>query len=441
MDEQPELRRELTTLTLTLYGVGVMVGAGVYVLIGKIVGILGGAAWLAFVAAALAALPTGLSYAELASRHPHSAGEAIFADRAFGRPLLTFVVGFLVFASGVASTAAVGHGFFDYLGELWDLPNTARLPIIAGFLLVLALINHRGIRESTWINSICTIASVVALALLIGVGIPHWSGAVLLDVGTAPRDSDPGSLVIAGAALAFYAFIGFEDICNVADEVRSPSRAIPRAILLALGITTLVYVGIAITLVCVVPATQAASDSAPLVELSRRLLPSIPPGWLAVVALLAVTNTALFNQIMCSRMLWGMARDRVLPPAFAKIHPRRRTPTVGIWVTFALTLAFALTGFLRVLAEATNIIILLAFFAVNLSLLAIRRREAGSERTEDHFRVPIVAPILGVLTTAYLGAQFSPGAYLRAAGLLAAGALLYLLARAIRTTVSLSSES
>lgn len=184
-----ELERRLTTATLTTYGVGVIIGAGIYVLVGKIASIAGNGLWLAFVGAALAALPTGLSYAELASRYPRSAGEAVFVDRAFGRDGLSFLVGFLILASGVASTAAVAHGFTSYLGDLLSLGPHLRPLVIAGFLVVLSLLNHRGIRETTWLNTTLTIASVGGLLVLVLAGLGRWG---TVDVWTiAPPEGPP----------------------------------------------------------------------------------------------------------------------------------------------------------------------------------------------------------------------------------------------------------
>lgn len=445
---EPSLRRELETPALTLHGVGVMVGAGIYVLLGEIVGLAGPVAWLGFVVAALAALPTALCYAELSSRYPRSAGEAVFADRAFGKAPLSFLLGFAIFASGVSSVAAVSHGFAHYAGVLFELGPGSRVAVIVGFLAALTLVNYLGVRESTWLNASFTVLSVGALSVLIVAGAPAWLDPPvdLLGRGDPATGGGPGPgfalAIVSAAALAFYAFIGFEDICNVAEEVERPKRTLPRAILLSLAITTLIYVATAITAVCVVPVELLADSPAPLVELSARVLPGLSPAYLAVVALLAVSNTALFNLIMGSRMLWGMARNGWLPGIFARVGERRRTPTVAIVVSSGLAVAVALTGVLQVLAEATNVIILSAFFMVALSLLVVRLRgvppdldEPGEDGVEEsspgrgHFRVPLFVPVLALLATGYLVTQFSAGAYLRAAGLLALGALLYPLAR------------
>jgi APA family basic amino acid/polyamine antiporter len=409
---------------LTLYGVGVIVGAGIYVLVGEVAAEVGRGVWLAFAGAALAAVPTGLSYASLSSRYPRSAGEAVFVERATGRPLLAFVVGYLVLASGVSSTAAVSHGFASYLGALVPFDDALRPVVILAFLAALSAINHRGIEASMWFNGVCTVVSLGALLLLVALAAPRFSEAQALDLATPPG----GGGLLAGIALGFYAFIGFEDICNVAEEVREPERAIPRAIVLALVTVTVVYVLVGLAVVSVVEPAALARSPAPLADVAERLLPQWPSGWLSAVALLAVANTALFNLIMGSRILYGMARQGWVPERLGRVHPQRRTPTWSVWLVFALAFVAAASGFLRVLAEATNVIILAVFFAVNASLIGVRLRKVPRE-TPTSFEIPLLVPIAGALVATYLITRFSPGAYGRAAALAASGAVLYLLAR------------
>jgi amino acid transporter len=428
MAEPAELRRVLGTAALTLYGVGVIVGAGIFVLVGEVAGEAGAASWFAFLGASLAALPTGLAYAELASRHPQSAGEAVFAARATARPFVAFVVGFLVVASGLMSTAAVSHGFVQYARVAFDVPSIPSAVLLVGFLGALSFLNARGMRESTWVNGVCTVASILALVGLVIAGASHLGDAApqLLE---APSRV-PAAAILSAGALAFYAFIGFEDICNVADETRQPSRTIPRAILLSLAISTALYVLVTLTALSVVSADDLAAHSAPLALVSERLLPGISSRWLAGVAVLAVINTALFNLIMASRVLYGMARNGWLPAALGKVGHRRRTPLRAVALSFVLAVAFALTGLLGVLAQATNVLILLAFAAVNLSLVVIRVRKVPPDPDAGRvFRLPIVVPILGVLFTGVMLTQLSAGAWLRAAGLLIVGILAHLVVR------------
>lgn len=436
------LDRRLTTVTLTLYGVGVIIGAGIYVLVGKIAAVVGDAVWLTFLGAALVALPTGLSYAELSSRYPRAAGEAVFVDRAFGREGASFLVGFLILASGVASTAAVSHGFASYLGDLLSVPPRFGPVVIATFLGALTWLNHRGLKEATWFNAALTLASITGLLVLVVAGAGRWGTVDPWSIASpADPTQAPVGVLLAGVALAFYAFIGFEDICNVAEEVREPQRTIPRAILLSVVISTAIYVLVGITVVNAVPSAELAASEVPLMLVAERLLPW-SPAWLSVIALFAVLNTALFNLIMCSRMLYGMGRQGWISPRFAVVHERRKTPTLGVLTAFALTLAFAMTGVLRVLAEATNAVILVAFMAVNLSLLVIKRRRVPpDDPSVASFSVPWIVPALGLASTAYLATRFSGGAYLRALGLVAVGGLLFVLRRAARSREARSSDA
>ncbi len=421
--QAPSLRRHLKTTTLTLYGVGVIIGAGIYVLVGKIAGVAGNAVWAVFIASACAALPTGLSYAELASRYPKSAGEAVYADRAFKNGTLSFIVGFLILASGIASTAALSHGFAGYFAQFIDLP---RWSIILIFLAVITGLNHRGIREATWVNVLCTVVSVGALIILVIYALPKWGSVDYFDTSIGTMHGNPLGLVVAGAALAFYAYIGFEDICNVAEEVVDPEKTIPRAIIAAMLVSTIVYIGVGITVVSVASPLELEASEVPLAVVAERLLPFFSTKWLSGIALFAVFNSALFNMIMCSRILYGMARSGWIPDGFGRVHVRRQTPTTGVLVAGLLAMAFALTGFLKVLAESTNVIILLAFCLVNVSLIGVKvKKRYPDNPARSFFKVPLPVPILGTVITLYMAAQFSTGAYLRAAGLLAVGVVLY----------------
>ncbi len=419
-----ELKRHLNTVTLTFYGVGVIIGAGIYVLVGKLAGISGNAVWLSFVASAVAALPTGLSYAELASRYPYSAGEAVFANRAFKNNAFSFLVGFLILASGVASTAALSRGFTNYFSQFVNLPPWT---IVVLFLALVTWLNHRGIKEATWVNVLCTSVSVAALLLIIALAIPMWGQVDYLSTELASgKSASFGGVIFSGAALAFYAYIGFEDICNVAEEVKVPQRTIPRALLASIIISTLLYIGVGLSVVAVIPPAQLAASEVPLAEVFQVLLPGTSSLWLSGIALFAVFNSALLNMIMASRILYGMGRAKWVPTIFGRVNEKRQTPTLGVITVGLLALVFALTGFLKVLAESTNVIILSAFFLVNLSLLVIRLKKVESDDvTVPHFQVPLFVPVLGMLVTVAMVIQFSGGAYLRALGLVAVGVVLY----------------
>lgn len=272
----------------------------------------------------------------------------------------------------------------------------------------------------------CTVVSVAGLLVLVSAALADGGSGDSLAVIPPAGTSGAGAALIAAVALAFYAFIGFEDICNVAEEVRSPEHSIPRAILVSLAVTAVLYVAVCASAVTTVPAAELARSDVPLVVVAERLLPSWPTGWLGVVALLAVTNTALFNLIMCSRLLYGMARQGWIPAAIGRIHRRHRTPTLAVSIAWVLVLVFALTGILRVLAEATNALLLSSFFAVNLALIVVQAKRVPPDQDRVRpFSVPRWVPVAGLLVTAFLAAQFSWGAYGRAGVLVSVGLLLY----------------
>jgi len=321
-----KLARNIGLGALILYGIGDMVGAGIYGTIGKIAGEMGNAVWIAFVIAMVAALLTGLSYASLASRYPRAAGAAYVARRAYGRPFVAYLVGMAVTASGLTSMATASHAFTDALR-----PAIGAFPgwgVILLFLAGLALLNFVGIRQSIWANAICTLVEVGGLLFVIATGARYW-GSVDYLTSAHPEIALPPAMLLSGAVLAFFAFIGFEDMLNVAEEVKDPERTMPRAMIAALVAVAILYMLIAVTAVSVVPFQQLgnAQLGAPFVQITARTAPWLP-GWVfQTITLFAVANTALINFIMASRLAYGLARQGLLPAPIAVVHPRRQTPT------------------------------------------------------------------------------------------------------------------
>ncbi|HLL88743.1 MAG TPA: APC family permease [Tepidisphaeraceae bacterium] len=418
------LPRTMGLFALTLYGVGDMLGAGIYGLVGKAAGIMGNAVWLAFVGSMVAATLTGLSYACIGSRYPRAAGAAYVTQRAYRRAALTYVIGLGVAASGLTSMATGANviaGFVQRLGV--DLPKPV---LIALFLAALTFVVWRGMRESTWMNVICTLIEVAGLLIVIAVGARYWGGVNYLET---PPAADGGAssitlaLVLNGAVLTFFSFIGFEDILNVAEEVKDPRRTVPLGLVLALVIATVIYIAVSITAVSVLPyATLAASGNA-LHDVVHKAAPWFPPGVFSVISIFAVANTALLNYVMGSRLLYGMSRQGLLPRRIGKVHATRRTPHVAIFTLLALVAILALTGYLHgpaaqaadamgggwprravdillggdpisSLAQATSLLLLGAFVVVNAALIVLKRRP---DEPRGGFEVPVVVPALGSL--------------------------------------------
>ncbi|MFW2388557.1 MAG: APC family permease [Polyangiales bacterium] len=417
--QAPQLRRSLGFWALVFYGVGDILGAGIYALVGKVAGVAGSASWAAFGVALFVAGLTALTYAELGGRFPRSAGESFFTEQAFGRPGLALLVGWVVLCSGILSLATVSVAFGGYMSGL--LPGLPPSVTIVGILLLLAAINFRGMRESSTTNIIATMVELTGLLIVI------VAGALFLG-----RDSASGiaqtiessrsvgwTEIASGAALGFFAFIGFEDMVNVAEEVKDPERNMPRAILIALCVTGVVYLLVVLVATSVVAPAVLADSEAPLLSVVQRATDVVPDRLFATIALFAVANTGLLNFIMGSRLIYGMSRQGLLPAALGKVHPRRRTPHLAILAVLGVALVLALSGTLSYLAGTTSLLLLLVFFTVNVSLATIKRRDRGAIRT---FCAPRLVPIAGALSCLGLMPFVPRGSLLTAATILTLGA-------------------
>lgn len=401
------LARRMGPFALIVYGVGDMVGSGIYGTIGEAAASLGNAVWLAFVGSMVAAMFTGLSYASLASRYPRAAGAAYITQRAYRFTFLAYVVGLAVTASGLTSMATNSNVFATFLaGFLAPIPGLGALPAWA-FLLVfiglMTLINLWGIRESMWVNLLCTVIEVGGLIFVIAVGMRYWGSVEYL---RTPGAAEAGAhldlmLVGSGAVLTFFAFVGFEDMLNVAEEVREPERTMPWGMVTAISITAVLYLATAITAVSVVDYHQLgdAALGAPLAQVTDTAAPWLP-GWVfEVITLFAAANTVLINYIMSSRMLYGMSRQGLLPEPLGRVLPKRRTPHWAIVTLMAIILLLAFVGDISQLARATSLLLLSVFCIINLALVILKGRH---DEPKGKFEVPTFIPVLGVLCCAGL---------------------------------------
>ncbi len=422
---------------LVIYGVGDMLGAGIYGLVGKAAGLMGHLMWLGFCGAMLAALFTGLSYACIGSRYPRAAGAAYVTERAYGRPWLTWLVGLGVAASGLTSMATGSRVIAGYVQRLGvDLPT----PVLAiGALVLVALVVFRGMRESTWFNVVCTTVEVAGLALVIAVGIPYWGN---VDLTTPPAGvEDTGAIarvLLQGAVLTFFSFIGFEDMLNVAEEVKDPERTLPIALGTALVIATVIYLAVCVTALAVLTPAELGASKAALVDVVARAAPWFPPTAFIGIGVFAVANTALINFVMGSRLLYGMSRQGLLPRAMGSVHPTRHTPHVAILTLLGVVTVLMLTADIDALASATSLLLLTAFVVVNLALVVLKLKP---EEPVGRFEVPIAVPVVGAIICAVLivarvlDPSADPRAPLITAAILAALALLYAVARPRRGIV------
>lgn len=426
----PALIRSIGPFQLTLYGLGSMLGSGIYGLIGQAAGQVGNAVWVSFLIAMVAALLTALSYASLGSRYPRAGGAAFVTQKAYGMPLLSFVVGLAVVCSGLASVATQSQVFSVNLALLFKPGIFPLWAAGAGFLLVMAALVLRGIRESMWVNVACTLVEAGGLLLVIAVGIPYWGSVDLLETPQLPTGDSIAVLMIHGAVLTFFAFIGFEDTLNVAEECRDPQRTIPIALVTAMVIGALIYVAVAVTAVSVVPWRELAQAPGPLTEVMARAAPAIPIWVFTAITLFAVTNTALVNYVTSSRLVYGMAQQGLLPGALGEVHERTRTPYVAAIALLALLLPLGLFASIADLASACVLLLLAVFTVVNGALFILKGR-AGEPA--GRFEIPRWIPAAGTAVCLLLvGMRVSSGDWKApaiAGGLLLGIVVLYVLVR------------
>jgi amino acid transporter len=367
MDDQPALNRRLNLPLLTIFGLGTMVGAGIYVLVGEILAVSGSFAPWAFLLAAVVAGFTASSYGELASHYPRSAGEAVYVDQAFARPLLTQLTGWAVVATGLVSSGTLANGFAGYLSFFY--PGAEGIAA-TGFILVLGLIAAWGIGQTVWFAAAITATSVFGLLAVVAM-----SGRYLANFPEIwPTMVPTGSAWLAiclGAFVAFYAFVGFEDMVNVAEETREPERVMPIAIILALLGAATLYLLVATVAVLADTELNLAGHSAPLAAMVAHTGDRWPAA-IAVMSMLSVTNSALAQIVMVSRVVYGMAKAGNAPEMLASVHPKRQTPVVSTILTVLVITLLATWFPLLTLAKATSFVILVVFTLINLSLIRLK---------------------------------------------------------------------
>jgi basic amino acid/polyamine antiporter, APA family len=392
MDGAVPLRRRLGLVLLVLYGTGITVGAGIYVLVGAVAGHAGVYAPWSFVVAATVMALTVASYAELSTRYPVSAGEAAYVRAAFRSRRLSTAVGLLTAATGVVSSAAVTLGSAGYIQQFIDLPQALIVVIVTALLAAVAA---WGILESVVLAGLFTLIEVGGLVIIIVAGV-HAGLPIASTIAHAPPlNGTVLSGIGFGSLLAFFAFIGFEDLANIVEEAKVPHRDIPRAMMLTLGISTILYVLVAAVAVSAGPVERLASSSAPL-SLVLREVAGVSPATISAIAIVATLNTILAQLTMAARVVYGIARQGDLPAIFARVHSRTGTPLIATACITGLVAPLALVVPLAPLAEGTSLATLAVFALVNLALLQLRYR--GAPSNIPHVTVPIWIPVIGFVT-------------------------------------------
>jgi APA family basic amino acid/polyamine antiporter len=402
------LERALGLGGLTFYGLGIILGAGIYSVLGAAAGLAGSSLWMCFVISGLVALPTALSYAELATTYPQASAEFTYLRRAWPRwPGVGLVTGLLVALSGAATCGTVAIAFAGYLRSFVEIPAM----MVAWALLAAATgLNIIGVKESGWVNVVFTLLEAGGLVLFIVLG------ATTEGFGEAFMTA-PSFGVLSGAALVFFSFLGFENIANLAEEAKQPERDLPRAILLSLGVATTLYVLVALAAVALLPAEQLADTQAPLADAARQGSSKLA-GALGGIALFATANTALVSMLVASRVIFGIAREGEIPKKLCAVLPRRKTPWVATLAVAAIAAALVPLGNIGDVASLSSFASLLAFASVNVALIVLRYREPDENRP---FRVPgaigklPLLPLVGAAATLGIATALDRTALLRGA--------------------------
>jgi len=406
------LNRVVTLPFLVLYGLGTILGAGIYILISKIAFHANIYTPLSFLVAGVVVAFTAFVYAELSSRFPKSAGEAAYVSQAFNIPFVTLIIGLLIAATGIVSSATIVSGFTGYLNVFFDIE-----PVIAETLLVIILgfVAFWGISESVKIASLMTVIEIIGLFIVIIVSIDDVNFNLVqpknIDLATVDLDLTMWSGIFAGAFLAFYAFIGFEDMVNIAEEVVEPKKNMPKGIIIVLLVSMIFYMMVAVVAVFGMPMDKLLVSTAPFSDIVSTNS-NVPIWVITLISLFAVVNGALIQIIMASRLFYGMSKHKVLPAFLSDIHPTTRVPHKATVLVAASILLLTLLFELESLAKLTSYIVVVVFIIMDVTLIVVKLKEKSipeSSNQERHsgFTVPLAIPVIGLLVlVGFLLTQF-----------------------------------
>ncbi|GLO79424.1 APC family permease [Sulfitobacter pontiacus] len=429
--EKTELKRVMGPGLLLLFVVGDVLGTGIYALTGEVAAKVGGIVWLPFLVAFVLATVTACSYLELVTKYPKAAGAALYTQKAFGVHFLTFLVAFAVMSSGITSASTASQAFAENFGKSFGLGDGAFLitAISIGFMVLLGLINLRGVGESVKANVVLTCIELTGLLIIIMIGAAALMGGQG-DFGRAFDFSSAGEQglfwpVIAATTLAFFAMVGFEDSVNMAEEAKNPSRIFPKVLLGGLLITGVIYLLVSITAIALVDAKALGEGATPLLKVVEAGAPWFPLSVFGIITMCAVANSALINMLMASRLLYGMAQEKVLPSILGKVLPKRRTPYTAIVFTTGLAIALiTFVGAVPDLGGTTALLLLAVFTLVNIAVLVLRSDTVD----HDHFTSPLGLPYIGAISCAFFVGPWTGRdsvQYLIAAVLIGLGVVLW----------------
>ena len=418
-----ELKRHMGLFHLTMYGVGLTLGAGIYVLIGEAAGFAGNSMWISFLLGSIVAIFAGLSYSELTALFPKAAAEYTFVKNAFKNNFFAFIIGWLTAITSMIVAATVALGFAGYFTQFVKLPITVIAIILIG---ILSLVNFIGIKESSWANTVFAIITAGGLMLIIFLG---FSTEPIESINYVETPNGITGIILA-FVLIFFAFIGFEDMANVAEEVRKPHKTIPRAIILSIIITGVIYILVSMSIVRILNWEELASSSAPLADAAHNILGVNGGLTLSAVALFATASTVLITLVAGARILYGMAKSNSLPQFLGKVHSKTKTPWIAVIGILITSVGFAFVGDIVIIANITVFAVVITFAVINLAVIVLRYTESELERP---FRVPInigkfpILPLFGFGTTVYMTMQFETEILLVGLAIIAIGTIFYVI--------------
>ncbi|NJN26683.1 MAG: amino acid permease [Cyclobacteriaceae bacterium] len=368
-----KLNKSLGLFDIVLFGVGGIVGAGIYAIIGEAAGMAGNMLWAAFMIAAVVALLTGLCYAEFVSRYPDAGGSFEYIKRGFG-PKLALSLSIVIFLTSVIAPAAIAISFSGYLSALVDIPQWISTVAI---ILLMAFINIFGVRNSSWFNILATVITLLGLGSVVVFSIPSWGDHDLLQLG------DAGAVgLFSGAAIIFFSYVGFEDLVKLAEETKDARRNMPKGIIISGIIVLVLYVVIAISAVSVMEAKQLLQSSGPLAAVMEKSAGQTWSTILVAVALFATSKTIMANIMSSGRLVFDVARDNDIDflNKMARVHQGSGTPRIAIGAAALVTLVFGLIGNLKVVASISNVFIFFLFLMVNIALIRLRLSNKDLEK-------------------------------------------------------------
>jgi APA family basic amino acid/polyamine antiporter len=422
-----KLERSLGLFEVTMMSIGIIIGAGIYVVIGEAAGVTGNSLWIAFIIGAIVATFTGLSYAELSSRFSHAGAEYVYVQNSFGKTP-AWLVGWLLIAGNIIGGATVALGFSNYFSALF---NTPVIPIAIVVLLICGIILALGIKETASITILFTLIEAVGLFIIIFIGLQKFGDVDYLRLTNGLKG------IIEGGVLIFFSYIGFQSITRLAEETKQPEKNIPKAIIISIIVTTIIYILVAIAAVSVIPAQDLAQEGAPLARIAETAFGQNSFILLSGIALFSTFNTALMMLLSGSRLVYGISKEKVLPKLFSKVSKKTRAPWIAVIGVVLSAVFFLFIGDLKSIANLTNFTVFAVFIAVNATLIFYRIKKPVKEGFKVPFsigKIPIL-PVFGIITSVFMIGNLSVSVLLLGVLLIIIGLFVHFVLRKVTEKV------